>query len=257
MSSPTFGGNLENSFYRIIGTVVAAVWAVIVESAFPLNNVALVCFTTLFVVPATYLRLGGRFRKVGLQALSAFVSIQLAFVADRDNPPIWTNIYELAYKRALAIVVGVLVALVAGRLVWPRLSRVEMRRTLANAVRELSDVYSVLQGSVERQLVKLQEDLPAIKVMESDVQRAILQAEDLLAIAKTEPRLKGPLPTILYDRLLQHTQRALDQLTLLRTLLTRGAGWELHQDLADHTTLARAALQERREQVCLRPVRSP
>ena len=249
VSSPTFGGNIVNSLYRIAGTVVAALWSIGVESAFPGNVAAVVSFTMLFVIPFTYLKLGTTYRKVGLQALSALVSIQLAYMATPSNPGVWSTIYELAYKRTLAIVVGVLVALVVGRVVWPILSRVEMRKTLAKSVRELALIYSLLQGSVEGQLLKLQDEVPAIKALESEAQNHILQTEDFMEMARVEPRLKGPLPMILYDRMLMHAQRVLDQLTLLRTLMMRGAGFELHQDLKVRSMLATAAIEERREQV--------
>jgi uncharacterized membrane protein YccC len=249
VSSPTFGGNIVASLYRILGTVVAALWAIAVESAFPNNTAASLSFVMLFVLPATYLKLGTTYSKLGFQALSAIVSIQLAYMVNPLNPGIWNSIYEIAYKRALAIVVGVLVALATGRLVWPLLSRVELRRTLAKSVHVLAELYSVLQGSVEGALPTLQSSLPALKALESQAQAHILHAEALLQMATAEPRLKGPLPAVLYDRLLMHAQRALDQLTLLRTLMMRGAGFELNQDLKGRRSpLAAAAIEERREQ---------
>ena len=251
VSSPTFGGNVENSLYRVGGTLVAAVWAVVIESAFPLSIAAELVGTLMFVLPLMYLKLGDRYRRLGGQALAAFVSIELAYIATPVNPGVWEGIVELAYKRALAIVVGVLVVLITGRLVWPTLSRVELRLTLARALHELGNLYCVLQASVEGggHAQRWRDDLPKIKRLEAAAQDLVLHAEDQLVLAAAEPRLKGPFPAAPYDRLLMHAQRGLDQLTLMRTLLLRGAGAELYEDLRDRSSpLAVAALQERREQ---------
>ena len=62
--------------------------------------------------------------------------------------PLYSSIYELAWRRAVAILIGVCVALVINRLFWPYLARKELRKRLSVTVHHLSQLFSKIQAMI-------------------------------------------------------------------------------------------------------------
>jgi hypothetical protein len=114
------------------------------------------------------------------------------------------KIYQVAYKRSFCVILGVLVALIVSRTIWPYLARREMRIgkftfffsiwsvhiiiELASIVEDLSELYSVVFVSL---MGKRGEELGRLAMKRSiKIQIRLRKAEELLEVAKLEPRLK-------------------------------------------------------------------
>jgi len=58
----------------------------------------------------------------------------------------YDSIYALAWKRTVAILIGVLMALVINRLFWPYLARKELRKRVSITVHHIAQFYSKVQA---------------------------------------------------------------------------------------------------------------
>lgn len=253
VSSPTFGGNIQNSVNRVLGTVMAALYSVLVWLIFPNQPVGIFFCVVFFSIPMFYLQLHVRVaRGMGSQSLAALYPILLAYYDVPYIENVYSTIYEVAYKRALAIVVGVIFALIVGRYVWPYLARTAIRRKLSRVLSDLGLAFSMLQSHFESgTFVKFEGQTPlpptpeellarqheteqmveTVKRMESDIEMMLTDCADLHEDAMVEPRLKAPWPAAEYADLLMFTQDILNHLTCLRVLLLRGVGSELQEEL--------------------------
>lgn len=150
------------------------------------------------------------------------------------------DVEELAFRRTVAVVAGVVFAAAMNQLVWP----FEARRELANGMSELlfnlSALYQRLvltyssqppqaanaedDGSdveEQRPLLGLQPIHDEMQAMELHLQRHLIKLESLLAHTRNEPRLKGPFPVGTYKKYLGCCQNILDKLHALRSVTSR------------------------------------
>ncbi|KCV71949.1 hypothetical protein H696_01358 [Fonticula alba] len=149
VSQPSFGGFFPHALYRIIGTVAAAAWAIIMDVAFGQSFWATTGMLIPLIFVGQYIRLlPSSASGLGVQIIGAAFPIILAFYKRPYNPPVYTNIYEIAYKRGVALILGLIIAILIHRLIWPYLARVVLERKLAAVFATQGVIFSRLQSAI-------------------------------------------------------------------------------------------------------------
>ncbi|RXW25613.1 hypothetical protein EST38_g244 [Candolleomyces aberdarensis] len=245
--SPTIGATNILSLQRVLGTLVGAVVAAAVFTVFPENAVVLSIFGFFFSLPCFYVAV------TRPKHLSAARFILLTYnltclyrynLRDYDND---VGVWEIAIDRALAVIVGVLWALIASRIWWPSEARKELTQALGEFCLNIGWLYTRLVASnsfapeyngdhheqdegrpegsnlVRRnvQISRLHNSIHEFMAMELHLQIKLIELQNLLAQAQLEPRLKGPFPVKLYRDILTSLQTILDRLHSMRCVTTR------------------------------------
>ncbi|KAJ2931494.1 hypothetical protein H1R20_g5603, partial [Candolleomyces eurysporus] len=245
--SPTIGATNILSLQRVLGTLVGAVVAAAVFTIFPENAVVLSIFGFFFSLPCFYVAV------TRPKHLSAARFILLTYnltclyrynLRDYDDD---VGVWEIAIDRALAVIVGVLWALIASRIWWPSEARKELTQALGEFCLNIGWLYTRLVASnsfapeyngdhheqdegrpegsslVGRnvQISRLHNSIHEFMAMELHLQIKLIELQNLLAQAQLEPRLKGPFPVKLYRDILTSLQTILDRLHSMRCVTTR------------------------------------
>jgi len=102
-------------------------------------------------------------------------------------------------------------------MLWPYLSRKQVRLEVATIIRDLAVLYSKIVSFFVKENIS-EDGLGFCSKLEGAIQLAIIKSKTLLSVTDLEPRLKGTFPVPLYSELLDGCQRVLDQLISLRMM---------------------------------------
>lgn len=157
------------------------------------------------------------------------------------------EVEQIAFQRALSVVIGVLWATILNQLVWPFEARRELALGVSDLIFKLAWLYQRLvlsysqdrtgdasedEGDEDGYADSDREDQPLLRsrqnriadefqTIELHLQVSIIKLEGLLAQTKHEPRLKGPFPVATYKAMLGCCQNMLDKLHSMRCVTTR------------------------------------
>eukprot|EP01117_Protostelium_nocturnum_P013057 TRINITY_DN4845_c0_g1_i1.p1 TRINITY_DN4845_c0_g1~~TRINITY_DN4845_c0_g1_i1.p1 ORF type:complete len:948 (-),score=244.71 TRINITY_DN4845_c0_g1_i1:91-2934(-) len=221
------GGNLVDFTLRIIGTAVGAVWAIISWLAFPGNAGGLFFMLVIISLPSFYIKMNNPYPKIGSVTLLTYTIIVFGKFFQKDNPAFF-SIYELAYKRTIMTIIGILIIVCLDRILWPQLARVQLRIQIASLLTLSSSIYRktvtiLLTNENNPSLIKeiqREQTLASLK---------LVKAETLLKYAKIEPRLLGPLPVKYYKIITEDTSLLLDRTVSLRMAVSKGFSKEIRE----------------------------
>ncbi|KAG0033130.1 hypothetical protein BGZ82_006235 [Podila clonocystis] len=181
---PTVGGTNIVGLYRILGTVIGCYVGVAVYVLFPADYILLPICCFLFAVPNFYLVLYSSYPRIGQVNLLAFnlVLIQTynrrngdgsvppddddddddisgnpfsarrilhaanSIMADSlpKNPGSVSDVWTIAFHRAVAVSLGVIIGVAVTSYVWPYEARVELRKGLSDLLLNISWLYNRL-----------------------------------------------------------------------------------------------------------------
>ncbi|KAG0360036.1 hypothetical protein BG005_011643 [Podila minutissima] len=181
---PTVGGTNIVGLYRILGTVIGCYVGVAVYVLFPADDILLPICCFLFAVPNFYLVLCSSYPRIGQVTLLAFnlVLIQTynrrngdgsvppddddedddisgnpfsarrilhatsSIMADPPprNPGSVSDVWTIAFRRAVAVSLGVVIGVAVTSYVWPYEARVELRKGLSDLLLNISWLYNRL-----------------------------------------------------------------------------------------------------------------
>ncbi|KAG0324077.1 hypothetical protein BGZ99_002235 [Dissophora globulifera] len=128
--SPTIGATFSVCAMRIAGTIVGAVWAMLTYLALPGNAFVICAMMLVIAFPAVFLILASPQPKLGIVMMLSYLSITLIkYIGITPD-----TIYQVCYKRAVTVTIGIIVAVVINSLLWPILARQELRKELANLI---------------------------------------------------------------------------------------------------------------------------
>lgn len=228
------GGTLSSVPIRILGTFLGAVggwaiWTLVGENAvvLPLIGwaVATGCFWIILQWPAK--NMFGRFILLTLN-LTLLYTYSLSVAdqddADEDDDETQLIVMDIAFHRFVSVCVGVLWALLVSTLVLPNSARARLKRGLSALWVRMGLVWRAdFLQTVPR---KSEAGGGGGNVLsgpqsETEMARAMLDLQELLASAPNELRLKGAFPTAQYTALLAATQRVLDAFQDLRVLIAK------------------------------------
>ncbi|RUS16167.1 hypothetical protein BC937DRAFT_91550, partial [Endogone sp. FLAS-F59071] len=226
--TPTVGGTNLVAIYRVLSTIVGCYTAAAIYTVFPGNIIVLPIFTFIFSIPNFYIILNSVHGKMGQFTLLAYNLVMLSGYNYRDDPTF--DIVSLAWRRAIAVAVGVLFGVLVTNYVWPYEARVELRKGLSDLLLNLAWLYNklvTLNSNFGRMPgTPAPDDASTFSLAQSTntdfldtelaLQLALLQLHDLLNQTPNEPRLKGPFPVETYSHMLTSAQNILDKLFSMR-----------------------------------------
>ncbi|KAI3629367.1 hypothetical protein MIR68_012572 [Amoeboaphelidium protococcarum] len=259
--SPTSGGTNSSGLYRILGTIIGALYSIAVWLAVSHNSFGLGALVSIFAVPCFYVNLYSKYPRVGQVTLVALCAILLADVGNVDNPGWDYSIIQLAYMRSLMVIVGIIVGLIVSWYVWPYEARVELRKGASNLLISMGLLYSrlveVFNYNSEQEdtskfidgiradtihryyyarfdMLSTDDTLQYFMAFELRLHNELVQLNNLLPLTRLEPRLKGPFPVQIYKDLLTCCQNILDKFVAMRVAIANNVdimGEEVRQDI--------------------------
>ncbi|KAF9930916.1 hypothetical protein FBU30_011114 [Linnemannia zychae] len=223
---PTVGGTNIVGIYRIMGTIVGCYAGVAIYLLFPANDIMLPICCFLFAVPNFYLVLCSSYPRIGQVTLLAFnlVMIQtynrrhgdgtvppdddedderpanlnsptqilramssLFTDTDPTNPHHTDYVWTIAFHRAVAVSLGVVIGVAVTSYVWPYEARVELRKGLSDLLLNISWLYNRLVSVYSTNLDKLSV-IPPQKPYRSPRERV----QDILRRTTFQERFQAP-----------------------------------------------------------------
>jgi len=223
VSSPTMGGNVFASVYRMIGTVLGCCYAIGAWYAAQENPFAVVAMSLPILLVIAYLKTATLHPRLGAQLCVAFMITLYAEYASRGLPTM-VPIESLALQRIVAVGVGIVAVLLSSRVMFPHVARTELRHRMSTTLQDLSLIYSQMFSlfvslSATAPAAKLHQLNHAVQLAQSD----IYKARSLLTMTNNEPKLRpGRFNKALFEQLIDHSQHMLDVLVSSTAMLARG-----------------------------------
>jgi uncharacterized membrane protein YgaE (UPF0421/DUF939 family) len=169
MSAQThFGGALKKAYMRFLGTFCGIVITLLVLLTFDNNYIAM--FATVFIACAifTYIASGGG--DLSYAGTLGGVTVILTLTGLNAN-------IEYALERGVYIVIGIIIALLVSRLVFPIHARDRLRDSVAKALRDLQKLYIRTLESTRKELsiFTLDDRLDSVLLVNLDDQPSLIE----------------------------------------------------------------------------------
>jgi uncharacterized membrane protein YccC len=225
---PNFGGTYQQAVQRVSGTVAGSVMGAILAAAIikPL-------FLDLLLIPLGLLAFAVMASHYGLGVLflTPFVVVLLNTVQPGD--------WELAAIRSLDTIIGGLLALLAGYLLWPSWERERLPEQLARTITANLDYFrSVMSGYLGGQ-----GDLAAMHARRAQAQVENTNAAAAFQRLLSEPMIQhGPIAPVY--TLVTYNQRFYDGVTTLAVGQSNGNGRHVLPGIDGFTMQVDRALQD-------------
>ncbi|KAG0203340.1 hypothetical protein BGX28_004369, partial [Mortierella sp. GBA30] len=125
--SPTVGATFSVCAMRIAGTLAGTLWAMLTYLALPRDPYVICAMMLVVAFAGVFLILESAHPKLGIIMLLSYSSI--TFIMYEGLTP--ETIYEVCYKRAVTVIIGIIIAVIMNSLLWPILARRELRKEIA------------------------------------------------------------------------------------------------------------------------------
>ncbi|KAI0076130.1 hypothetical protein K474DRAFT_1663382 [Panus rudis PR-1116 ss-1] len=244
--SPTIGATNFLGIHRVLGTLLGAVTAAVVWSAFPENPYVLSAFGFFYSMPCFYYIVAKPQYATSARFVLLTYNLTCLYcynLRQEDVSVIW-----VASHRFVAVTVGVVWAAIVSRYWWPTEARRELSKALGEFCLNVGWLYTRLvafnsfensdesgyspieedvEPTEETSLLRrstnanLNESIMHFMAMELHLQIKLIELQGLLAQTQHEPRLKGPFPVKLYRSILTSLQVILDKLHSMRCVTSR------------------------------------
>ncbi|KAI9485026.1 hypothetical protein BDB00DRAFT_890672 [Zychaea mexicana] len=212
---PMSGMFLYTVIMRVLGTACGGVLAIVVWEIAQGNPYGLAVVTFVVAILFYYCLLYvAPLRMLAIMSLITMVMIicyEYQFVHDgTGSDPVWT----LAGKRILLVVIGVTAAAILSMIPVPVNGRVELRKRLAQTLRDIGRMYSLLTSQFL--VPRMPNDKPsdsqvkAVRHLALDLQRQIADERTFLKLAVFEPPLRGTFPSKTYGKIVDHVNNMVD-----------------------------------------------
>ncbi|ORZ16323.1 hypothetical protein BCR42DRAFT_465619 [Absidia repens] len=199
--NPTSGGTLQASFWRIVGTIVGALFGWAALEAGGGSPYVLAVFAVILAIPFYYLHLASTYNKVGTVVLIAYMVVALSRYA-----------YPVEGESIESTVC----------VVWPFVARHAVRKSIPATLDEQADYFTFLMGTFLYHLPTTPptvEDIKRSIKMENRIQESIDACNVLLELTDNEPRMRGPFPKAFYTAIINAMQDLLDRMSSIRVAL--------------------------------------
>lgn len=253
----TVGGSNLAGLYRILGTVAGSFYSYISWKIFPENPFGLAFMLWSFSVPCFYVFIATVHTQAARICLIAISAIVMANFSNMENSQWNYSIEELAWKRGITVISGMVIGLVATWYVWPYEARVELRKNLSDMLLNMGILYSrlvevfVTNASDDQdckksaksefsfatsprisisnfhryyytdfQYLPLADRISFFLTFESKLNERLFEVKQLLPLTRHEPRLKGPFPVEIYEEMLERCQNILDKFVAMRVAIS-------------------------------------
>lgn len=207
MSSQThFGGALQKSYVRILGTVIGALIAA--ATSYWATNNAYIAYAVIFLSVLGFNLIANtvnQLKDIGIMGAVTTVAILISRQSTVDY----------AMLRTLEILAGILIALLVSKLFFPIHARAQLMRNFAKVFRQLNQLYALMYSQM-----KPRDKLPKVQDLESELIDLLASQPTLIKNAKNE------LSSLSYNKaiaesLLTYQHRLFRSITFLYQALHR------------------------------------
>ncbi|KAF4548890.1 putative fusaric acid resistance protein [Elsinoe fawcettii] len=214
---------LERFFGTALGAILAVIgWIISSAEAVPLMLygwlVSLGCFYIIVVQKKGPM---GRFIFLTYN-LSALYAYSLSVKDDEDDDDeggIDPEIWEIVLHRVISVMIGCLWAILITRVIWPISARKKLKEGICLLWLRMGLIWKrdplglLLSGVPSSKVTDIRE--------EADLQTFLSSLDGLKGAAKSEFELRGPFPDKAFARILERTQRMLDNFHGMNVVITK------------------------------------
>lgn len=215
MSHPRVGGNIQDLVTRSLCGVLGAIWGGLAYGARDGNPYVMAVFAAIYMIPMIYRFTQSSHPRSGIVGCISFVVVSLAAKANEDI----SSVAMIAWTRGVAIVVGVVAAVVINWILWPFVARHELRKALASMMIYSSIIYRGVVAKYvyyEKGEEPTKEDIERSEMLEGRLREGFVRIRQLMALTRHEIRLRGPFDPLPYSALIAACERFFEYLVSVR-----------------------------------------
>lgn len=228
--APTYAGEVVNCIFRSIGTLLGGLIAVLSWEVSK-GNPYILCIIG-FILSFIMNHLKDHpidSAKLGCVTSTTFVIVLFGqYGTNLLEPENLENIWLVGVKRVTMVLLGIFIALIIGRLIWPTLARTELRYSLATSMSYLGILYNQIMTNLMANTSKNQKyNLKVAIKIERSIQLLLIRQRVLLAMARKEPRFRGPFEPNKFLSMIRSSQFILDLLRSIRVFVENFKHYEI------------------------------
>ncbi|KAG9064516.1 hypothetical protein KI688_003706 [Linnemannia hyalina] len=125
--SPTIGATFSVCAWRVGGTLVGILWAMLTYLAYPKNPFVILAMMPFITFTGAYCILISTHPTMGVIMMLSYNSIVFGLYHGRTED----NIFETSYKVAVTMIIGILISVILNTFLWPVLARRGLRKEIA------------------------------------------------------------------------------------------------------------------------------
>ncbi|CEJ05363.1 hypothetical protein RMCBS344292_19306 [Rhizopus microsporus] len=230
---PMTGAFIFGLIDRVIGSIVGAVLGIIVWEITRGNPYGLAVLSFVIFLPLYYIFFFvAKFR---VAALMSKITMILVIIYEYNyavsGVAIYDQVYTVAGKRLLMVVIGIAASGILIAIPFPPTSRVELRKRLASTIRDIGKAYGILAAStiaiIDEPITDKQSK--GFQKLAIELRRQIAEEHTLLHQANYEPPLRGYFPAENYKTLVQIVDNMSDLVINMASSLARvKPEWKRH-----------------------------
>ncbi|RDW71991.1 putative BRE4 [Coleophoma crateriformis] len=215
MMHPRVGGNFQDLVTRAFCGILGAIWGGLTYGARSGNPYAMAVMASIFMLPMLYRFTQSSHPRSGIVGCISFVVVSLDAYKLNGQP----SIERIAWTRGVAILVGVVSAVVMNWILWPFVARHELRKALSAMMIYSSIIY---RGVVAKYVYYEEgeppnkQDIERSEMLEGRLREGFVRIRQLLALTRHEIRLRGPFNPLPYSALIDGCERFFEYLVSVR-----------------------------------------
>ncbi|KAG7103681.1 Protein BRE4 like protein [Verticillium longisporum] len=215
MVHPRIGGNMQDLLMRALCVTLGAVWAGVAYAARNGNPYVMAVFALIYMLPMLYRFTQSSHPRSGIAGCLSFSVISLALVTADEHQ----SAARMAATRGLAFLVGTVSAVMINWILWPFVSRHELRKALSSMLFFQSVLYrGVLSKYVyyEEQKQPTKQDIERSEMLEGRLREGFVRIRQLLIMTRHELRLRSPFDPLPYSALADACENFFEHLIAVR-----------------------------------------
>ncbi len=195
---PSYGGALQKSYYRVIGSMSGAFFAIMILTLFPNSILAIALSIFIFVAFFSFVASGNaKWSKAGILGGTTVVLILSASPVS----------IEKGFQRTIEILAGVVLALLVNKFIFPVRARLRLKKNISKTLLALRALYY-------HTLTFSESNTDDIKNLESSVDSLLDDQKSLLQDAIFEGSKKG-FPVDQFEKLIVAQKKLFHTILLL------------------------------------------
>ncbi|KAI9488752.1 hypothetical protein BDB00DRAFT_29073 [Zychaea mexicana] len=204
---PSVGSNFFGLMVRTVGTFVGAICSLLIWEISQTNRAAMIILVFLFNLPWWLIYLNGKFWKAtGLFSLIT-TSIIVGYAHNYRMSGRDISVFEVTYERTVAVLAGVVAALVISIFPYPRTGRVELRHRISRTLGDAAALYSsflalLLKNGYHETEIRMS-NRKVFRTVAAEIRKQIKGQRVLLEQSRFEPALRGVFQEHKYIQILQ------------------------------------------------------
>lgn len=195
---PSYGGALQKSYYRVIGSMSGAFFAIMILAFFPNSILFIALSIFIFVVFFSFVASGNaKWSKAGILGGTTVVLILSASPVS----------IEKGFERTIEILAGVVLALLVNKFIFPVRARLRLKKNISKTLLNMKTLYYHTQALSES-------SIDDIKNLESNIDSLLDDQKALLQDAIFEGSKRG-FPIDQFEKLILAQKKSFHTILLL------------------------------------------